>query len=171
MSIPRRIQRSRKKGYRLADLSDNYVCCTRPGRWANPYPWHSEWAMWAGARLGVKNSLQNRKRAAAMAYLRHVTLGMPPNLHPDGERFPGPLPRAVWDWRFPSIEQIRAELGGRDLACWCGPDDWCHVDVLLAVANPDEDFTGQPGPMLALMMEVRARKMDPGLRRGDGDGA
>lgn len=32
-------------------------------------------------------------------------------------------------------EQIRAELAGRDLACWCRPSAACHVDVLLAVAN------------------------------------
>lgn len=32
-------------------------------------------------------------------------------------------------------EMAAAELGGRDLACWCraGP---CHADVLLAIANP-----------------------------------
>lgn len=32
-------------------------------------------------------------------------------------------------------ERIRADLGGRDLACWCKPDDPCHADVLLAFAN------------------------------------
>lgn len=29
---------------------------------------------------------------------------------------------------------IRAELAGRDLACWCPPGRPCHADVLLAVA-------------------------------------
>ncbi|MDX2307101.1 MAG: DUF4326 domain-containing protein [Hyphomicrobium sp.] len=27
------------------------------------------------------------------------------------------------------------ELHGRDLACWCGPTDECHADVLIDVAN------------------------------------
>jgi hypothetical protein len=36
----------------------------------------------------------------------------------------------------------RDELRGRDLACWCPPDQDCHADVLLAVANG----TGPPGP-------------------------
>lgn len=30
---------------------------------------------------------------------------------------------------------IRHFLRGKDLACWCGPDDACHADVLLAIAN------------------------------------
>jgi hypothetical protein len=32
-------------------------------------------------------------------------------------------------------EEIRRELGGRDLACWCPPGQACHVDSLLRVAN------------------------------------
>lgn len=31
--------------------------------------------------------------------------------------------------------QVRVELAGRDLACWCKIGDPCHRDVLLAVAN------------------------------------
>jgi hypothetical protein len=27
------------------------------------------------------------------------------------------------------------ELRGRDLACWCGPSEECHADVLLELAN------------------------------------
>ncbi len=30
---------------------------------------------------------------------------------------------------------IRAELTGRDLACWCPLDEPCHADVLLGIAN------------------------------------
>lgn len=32
-------------------------------------------------------------------------------------------------------EQIRRELGGKDLMCYCAPDAPCHADVLLAIAN------------------------------------
>lgn len=35
----------------------------------------------------------------------------------------------------PSVAEIRAELRGRDLACWCPLDQPCHADVLLAIAN------------------------------------
>ena len=31
--------------------------------------------------------------------------------------------------------EIRAELAGRDLACWCAVDEPCHADVLLDIAN------------------------------------
>jgi hypothetical protein len=32
------------------------------------------------------------------------------------------------------VEDVRRELAGRDLACWCPPGRPCHADVLLAVA-------------------------------------
>ena len=32
-------------------------------------------------------------------------------------------------------EQVRAELAGHDLACWCPLDQPCHADVLLELAN------------------------------------
>ena len=31
--------------------------------------------------------------------------------------------------------RIRAELAGKNLACWCPLDGPCHADVLLEVAN------------------------------------
>lgn len=36
---------------------------------------------------------------------------------------------------YPSIEEIRAELAGKNLACWCRLDQRCHADVLLEIAN------------------------------------
>jgi hypothetical protein len=47
------------------------------------------------------------------------------------------------DWymvAYPSDEEIRAELAGWDLACWCplpadGEPDVCHAAALLAIAN------------------------------------
>lgn len=33
------------------------------------------------------------------------------------------------------VDVIRAELAGHDLACWCRPDQPCHADVLLELAN------------------------------------
>lgn len=31
-------------------------------------------------------------------------------------------------------DRLRAELAGRDLACWCPLDQPCHADVLLVLA-------------------------------------
>lgn len=43
---------------------------------------------------------------------------------------------ALYRWAFtPDVEEIRAELAGRDLACWCPLDQPCHADVLLELAN------------------------------------
>ena len=51
--------------------------------------------------------------------------------------------RALWagDLVF-TVDDVRRELTGRDLACWCSLEDEhgdrvpCHADVLLRVANP-----------------------------------
>jgi hypothetical protein len=34
-----------------------------------------------------------------------------------------------------SVEDVKRELRGRDLACYCPLDESCHADVLLAIAN------------------------------------
>lgn len=34
-----------------------------------------------------------------------------------------------------TIADVRRELAGRDLACWCPLDSPCHADVLLEIAN------------------------------------
>jgi|ERR1700733_5375379 len=33
------------------------------------------------------------------------------------------------------VDRVKAELRGKDLACWCPPGQPCHADVLLEVAN------------------------------------
>lgn len=35
------------------------------------------------------------------------------------------------------VEDVAAELGGKNLACWCPLDQPCHADVLLEIANHD----------------------------------
>ncbi|MGF1611893.1 MAG: DUF4326 domain-containing protein [Kiloniellales bacterium] len=34
--------------------------------------------------------------------------------------------------------EARAELRGKTLACWCRPDQACHADTLLEIANAPE---------------------------------
>ncbi len=38
-------------------------------------------------------------------------------------------------WIMPRAEEVRNELRGLDLVCWCRPDEPCHADVLLEIAN------------------------------------
>lgn len=33
------------------------------------------------------------------------------------------------------VEEIRRELRGKNLACWCKPGSVCHGDILLELAN------------------------------------
>jgi hypothetical protein len=47
-------------------------------------------------------------------------------------------------WRRPSVEEIRQELRGRVLACWCDPEP-CHGHVLAAIAD-DETPGGEVPP-------------------------
>ena len=38
----------------------------------------------------------------------------------------------------PTLDDIRSELRGKNLACWCPLDQPCHADVLLELANAPE---------------------------------
>lgn len=38
-------------------------------------------------------------------------------------------------WTFPAKVHIQQMLKGKNLACFCGPQDECHADVLLEIAN------------------------------------
>ncbi|MFF7293192.1 DUF4326 domain-containing protein [Microbacterium sp. NPDC008134] len=40
-----------------------------------------------------------------------------------------------------TIDDVKRELAGKNLACWCPLDQPCHADVLLAIANPEEGKT------------------------------
>lgn len=33
------------------------------------------------------------------------------------------------------VGQIKRDLKGKNLMCWCKPDESCHADVLLEIAN------------------------------------
>lgn len=37
--------------------------------------------------------------------------------------------------RVPDLDDVRRDLAGKDLACWCPLDAPCHADVLLELAN------------------------------------
>jgi hypothetical protein len=38
-------------------------------------------------------------------------------------------------WSTPNKQQIKDELRGKDLVCWCPLNRPCHADVLLEIAN------------------------------------
>lgn len=106
---PKRIQRKRTKGWRLPDGA---ACVTRPGLYGNPF------------KPGADGPMGRRPidSIGAVGFFRDM-------LH-------DPELRAAAG--YPSDEQIRRDLGGRDLACYCELRHVCHADVLLEIANSTE---------------------------------
>ena len=117
MSTPNRIQLSRKKGWRMPP---NTVKVDRSTRWGNPFVKHSDgYPMEKGNAVAAFRSL----------------------LESEGSWWPTPLPwpRGKIPAHPPTtIEDVRRELRGKNLACWCPLDQPCHADVLLELANRTE---------------------------------
>jgi hypothetical protein len=139
--MPERIQRKRIKGFKLPP---NTVSVTRPGKWGNPFDFRSSDCCWLALSYGCRADPRGRQEASVRAfrewvepapqgkkkvrYERGVTFGNDKKSVQIGPRFiVGPPP---------SIDSIRAELAGKNLACFCPLDQPCHADVLLELANP-----------------------------------
>lgn len=120
--MPNRRQRSRRRGSRMPAGA---VYVGRPTRWGNPFPTASD------PVLLLATARQISLAQAAKHLFEQWLLGFPQPLPPDvAASFPpGMAPP-------PSAEDIRRELGGKDLLCWCALHQPCHADVLLSVANP-----------------------------------
>ena len=109
MSDPVRITRSRAKGSRLTSPNGlPVVCVTRGTKWGNPYT-VADWPQ--------QMPLAERKEVAVTAF-RGNLLGLIE------------LPLHVLPF---TVDDVRRELSGKNLACWC-KDGPCHADVLLEVA-------------------------------------
>lgn len=105
--MPERIQLRRTKGWRLPDGARSVA---RPTKWGNP---------WA---LGTSDDGVARTPEMVVIWYRDVLWRLEDD--PDGRH------------GLPTLDTVRAELAGRDLACWCPVDaEWCHADVLLEAAN------------------------------------
>lgn len=88
---------------------ENTVVVARPSKWGNPF------------RVGRPDPLIGTVvRDAATAVERY-------ELHSG----------AMGSYELDLLE-VRAELGGKNLACWCPLDQPCHADVLLEIANRDQ---------------------------------
>ena len=106
---PRRIRLRRAKGWRMPDGA---VKVDRTTRWGNPFV--------IGEPHPQTGSPMSREEAFA---LYRLALD-----EPGGDLAKHLKPGCT-------IEAARAALAGRDLACWCAPDELCHADHLLRIAN------------------------------------
>ena len=122
MTTPQRMQLSRAGGFRLQATSHklNGLRCIkvdRSTRWGNPYrvgemvdrAMVRRWG-WKFSRPGFE--FVSMSAAIAVRKFAHCLF---------------------WDQAL--HDYVRRELGGRNLACWCAPDQPCHVTPLLWIAN------------------------------------
>ncbi len=115
---PQRMQLSRHKGYNLQAASKRLnglpaKRVTRPGKWGNPFTIEE-----TAARYGLDHDA---------AQVKAVELC--------GQWLRGTLDKKLSPGAPPSRAEMRAELGGHNLACWCRPGTPCHSEVLIELAN------------------------------------
>lgn len=138
---PKRIQRSRAKGWRMPE---NTVPVSRPGKWGSPFNFRAADYCWTALAFGCRGDAAGRQEASVKAYRQWVddpqgriaewefgVVWGPGN----GEGPTVPVGARVKVGAAPSLEEIRRELRGKNLACWCALDKPCHADVLLDLAN------------------------------------
>jgi len=104
-------------------MPDGAVYVGRPSKWGNPFHTHSD-----GYRMAPEIAVRCFRETLK-----------------DGAFFPNDIPtfrtyrgkRQVEIREETTVEDIKRELRGKDLACWCPLDQPCHADVLLEIANRD----------------------------------
>lgn len=104
---PQRIQLSRKRGWRKPEGA---IVVSRPSKWGNPY------------------KLSDYPTGMPMAERRsHALVCFRAQLH-------GLIELPAYPLGF-DADDVKRELRGKSLCCWCRIGDACHADVLIEVAN------------------------------------
>src|SRR3990172_5921560 len=106
MSNPIRVQRTRKKG---GGIPAGAVYVGRPSKWGNPFHTHGD-----GYRMAPEIAVQSFRET----------------LRTEGSFFPNDLPRfrthrghlQIELRELTTAEDIKRELRGKNLACWCPLD-------------------------------------------------
>jgi hypothetical protein len=113
--MPVRIQRKRTKGWRMPA---NTIYVGRPTRWGNMFT------------VGLANCGCRSSGECNHNLFRRETVEEAVQSYRD-------IPRSE-----KRLAELRAKLGGKDLACWCPLGQPCHADVLLELANGAQTFAG-----------------------------
>lgn len=152
MNRPKRIQLSREQGWRKPP---NTVSVARPSRWGNPFrvgsvqtglvrvPGALSGQTWEyEGRIsgdGNRHDYHHPDGEVTVCHVRYATVDEVVELYRRALlRQPDPAIAAAWGSRSPvrvTADDVRRELAGKDLACWCPVGQPCHGDVLLEVAN------------------------------------
>lgn len=113
--MPKRVQLSRAKGWRLQAVAPGAVKVDRSTRWGNPFVVRQSGPRFIRHRWSVERDGETlmdgltQDEALGFAVMRFAVECA-----------------AGWDL---------TPLRGHDLACWCKPGSACHGDVLLDMAN------------------------------------
>lgn len=94
-------------------MPEGAVYVGRPTKWGNPYKVGESYADTIDGEEWYWNEISPEQ---ALEFFREAIEGAYPSL------------------KF-SADDIRNELSGKDLVCWCRIDQPCHADILLRLAN------------------------------------
>lgn len=148
INYPIRIQMKRTKGFNLKEHSkymNGYVMVSRPSKWGNPFKligdmiycdashtWHNDsdpWVLYDDRYVWSKEEGTNYVVQLYEDWI-YGTIPITQHINPDIIK-PCPF----------TIEDIKRELKGKDLVCWCpilnknGYYVPCHADILLSLSN------------------------------------
>jgi hypothetical protein len=155
--VPERVQLSRRKGYRKPDGA---IVVARPTRWGNPFAYRDQIGglvhygpahekrfgrAWDHeGRISVDGMRHDMWFSSDDVVETHVRWATRAELV---ELYRLTISEPTWGMRMAlgrgqaghflkvTVDDIRTELAGHDLACWCPLDQPCHADILLAIAN------------------------------------
>jgi hypothetical protein len=110
--MPQRIQLSRKKGWRMPP---NTVKVDRSTKWGNPF-------------IIIKDPVENRPIGAETDLSINECNTAKEAVYKFKKLLELPAQESF-------VKQIKQELKGKNLACWCKLSNPCHAEILLEIAN------------------------------------
>lgn len=128
MTAPVRLQLSRRKGFSLQAMSREAngleaVKVDRATKWGNPFVCHTD-------------RMENGQRFPMDAKLAVVSFRRTIEQVGGWWSAPMPWPKGKIPAGEPTtVDDVKRELRGKNLCCWCALDTPCHADVLLEIAN------------------------------------
>lgn len=147
MAEPVRLRLSRERGFNLQALSLSVnglpaVNVARPGPWGNPFDFRKSDCCWLALSFGCRGDRLGRQEASVRAFREWIDPGggrrtaqYERQVVMAGTKGSMPVGPRVVAGAAPSLDDLRAVLAGKNLACWCKPGEPCHADVLLELAN------------------------------------
>lgn len=132
MSAPVRVQRKRTPGWRMPPRT---ISVARPSRWGNPFVIaRTAPRTWTVADSGDRSTaLREEPQIFTEKWLAATVAVRLFELHT------GPM--GLYEYSREDLDDLRTELAGMDLACWCplhndvGDPYPCHADALIRLAN------------------------------------